>query len=103
MLDHVIIFRADELTPDVEEELFSRLGSMATLPGVLGFAVGKNFGDRSRGFDYCMRITFEDLDALEAYQEHPAHLDLVAYNRAVTTEHLCVDFEWRPIDGPPTS
>jgi hypothetical protein len=93
MLDHVIAFRAD-LTPDGEDELFAKLRVLATIPGVLGFAVGKNHGERSRGFDYCMRITFADRDALARYEEHPTHVEIRAYNRAHTIEHICVDFDW---------
>jgi hypothetical protein len=95
MIDHVIMFKASELGPDGQEELFDKLATLEEIPGVVAFALGKNFGDRSRGFDYCMRITFESRADLDAYQEHPHHLEIVAYNRAVTEEHICVDFEWR--------
>jgi hypothetical protein len=93
MLDHVIAFRAD-LTPEGEQELFATLTRLRDIPGVVDFSVGKNFGDRSRGFDYCMRITFEDRAGLEAYEAHPTHVEIRAYNRSVTIEHICVDYEW---------
>lgn len=94
MIDHVIIFKAEHIDEPTERTLMARLGELAQVPGVLGFALGKNFGDRSRGFEYCMRITFADRAALERYEAHPIHRDVVAYNRTVTDEHLCVDFEW---------
>jgi hypothetical protein len=102
MIDHVIMFRAEGLSNEGSAELMEQLGRLAAVPGVLGFALGKNFGDRSRGFDYCVRVTFADKAALDAYQEHPLHLDVVRYNRAVTDEHICVDFEWDPITLPPS-
>lgn len=94
MLDHVIIFRADDLPADTEQELLRQLGRLKDVPGVLKFASGKNFSDRSRGFEYCVRATLADKAALDAYQDDPLHLEVVAYNRSVTSEHLCVDFEW---------
>ena len=96
MLDHVIMFRAEDLSPAAEEELMAQLGRLRDVPGVLEFALGKNFGARSRGFDYCVRVTFADEASLDAYQDDPLHLEVVAYNRRVTSEHICVDFLYEP-------
>lgn len=99
MIDHVIIFRPRPDLTEVElEKLYRRLGELADIPGVVGYALGTNFGERSRGFDVCMRVTFENRAALDAYEAHPIHLDVVAFNRTVTAEHLCVDFEWEPAE-----
>ncbi|HET6152102.1 MAG TPA: Dabb family protein [Marmoricola sp.] len=94
MIDHVIVFKAENLPADQERELFTQLARLEQVPGVQGFALGKNVGDRSRGFDICLRATFADRAALDAYEAHPLHLEVVAYNRQVTSEHLCVDFAW---------
>ena len=40
-----------------------------------------------------MRITFESREDLDVYEEHPIHKEVVAYNRQVTQEHICFDFE----------
>lgn len=100
MIDHVIIFRAEDLSEAGSAELLEQLARLSQVPGVVDFALGKNYGNRSRGFDYCMRITFEDKAALEAYDADPLHQEVVTYNRAVTQEHLCVDFEWEPVTTP---
>ena len=100
MIDHVIIFRADGLSDQASAELLEQLGRLSQVPGVVDFALGKNYGSRSRGFDYCMRITFADKEALETYDADPLHQEVVKYNRAVTQEHLCVDFEWEPVTLP---
>jgi hypothetical protein len=94
VLDHVIMFKAASLSAEGESELFAELAKLKDVPGVVDFALGKNFGDRSRGFDYCMRITFKSREDLAAYDAHPIHHAVVAYNRAVTDEHICVDFDW---------
>jgi len=96
MLDHVIMFKAENLSAETDAELMRQLGRLRDVPGVLDFALGKNFGDRSRGFDYCLRVTFADREALDIYQDDPLHLEVVAYNRQVTSEHICVDFIWEP-------
>jgi hypothetical protein len=93
MIDHVIAFRA-ELEPDQVAELFAQWDRLREIPEVVELVTGENFGNRSRGFEYCMRITFEDAAGLEAYEKHPVHIEVRTYNRAHTLEHICVDFEW---------
>jgi hypothetical protein len=101
VIDHVIMFKPrPDLTPEDEQKLWARLRELADLPGVVDYALGRNFGDRSRGFDVCMRVTFETRADLDAYEANPGHLDVVAFNRQLTAEHLCVDFEWEPVDRP---
>lgn len=95
MIDHVIAFKAPELDAEAEAALFAKLAQLQHVPGVREFALGKNFGARARGFDVCMRITFDSKADLDAYQDHPIHKDVVAYNRKVTEEHICFDFESR--------
>ncbi len=96
MIDHVIAFKAPKLDEQASAELMEQLTRLGDVPGVEDFAIGMNFGDRSRGFDFCLRVTFADRAALDAYQEDPLHLEVVTYNRAVTEEHICFDFEWEP-------
>jgi len=93
VIDHVIAFKAPSLDPEAEKALFAKLAELQHVPGVRAFALGKNFGARSRGFDVCMRITFDSREDLDAYEAHPVHKDVVAYNRQVTEEHICFDFE----------
>ena len=93
MRDHMISFKA-ELDEEGERELFARWARLREIPEVVELVVGKNVGSRARGFDYCMRITFESEDGLRAYEEHPLHQDVRTYNRSVSIEHICFDFEW---------
>ena len=93
MIDHVIAFKAPDLDSEAQNALLAKLSELQHVPGVREFALGKNFGARSRGFDICMRITFDSRADLDAYEEHPIHKDVVAYNRQVTEEHICFDFE----------
>jgi Stress responsive A/B Barrel Domain len=73
--------------------LFTKLGELRQVPGVREFSLGRNFGDRSRGFDVCMRITFDTREDLDADEAQPIHKEVVAYSRKVTEEHICFDFE----------
>jgi Stress responsive A/B Barrel Domain len=89
----MIAFKAPNIDSDQEKALFAKLGELQHIPGVREFSLGRNFGARSRGFDICMRVTFETREDLDSYEEHPIHKDVVAYNRKITEEHICFDFE----------
>ena len=93
MIDHVIAFRAD-LDEQGRHELFEQWDRLRAIPSVVELVTGENFGERSRGFEHCMRITFDDRAGLEEYESHPVHVEVRTYNRAHTIEHICVDFEW---------
>jgi hypothetical protein len=93
VIDHMIAFKAPNIDSDQEKALFAKLGELQHIPGVREFSLGRNFGARSRGFDICMRVTFETREDLDSYEEHPIHKDVVAYNRKITEEHICFDFE----------
>jgi hypothetical protein len=89
----MIAFKAPNLEPHQEKALFAKLSELQHVPGVREFSLGRNFGARSRGFDICMRVTFQTREDLDAYEEHPIHKAVVAYNRKITEEHICFDFE----------
>jgi Stress responsive A/B Barrel Domain len=93
VIDHMIAFKAPNIDSDQEKALFAKLVELQHIPGVREFSLGRNFGARSRGFDICMRVTFETREDLDSYEEHPIHKDVVAYNRKITEEHICFDFE----------
>ena len=42
--------------------------------------------------DIVLDSLFESLDALEAYQAHPAHKEAGAYVGTVTQDRACIDF-----------
>lgn len=42
--------------------------------------------------DIALISTFESIEALEAYQEHPVHAEAAKYIKGVTCDRACFDF-----------
>jgi hypothetical protein len=63
------------------------------IPVIRTFAVLRDHLGGENQAHLMIDSTFDDWDALEAYQQHPAHLEAVAFFREVGTTRLGVDHE----------
>lgn len=63
------------------------------VPVIRRFEVGVDQLGGDKQADLVLEADFDDWDALEAYQQHPAHLEVVAFFRSVGTTRLAVDYE----------
>ncbi|MCK6080135.1 Dabb family protein [Microbacterium sp. EYE_5] len=98
MIRHVVIWKmaADDAATRAAHaaEVARLLGGLdGVIPGVRSLSVGTNVAVPESNADVSLVLDLDDLDALQAYQEHPAHLEVVAYIRSVTGSRMAVDFE----------
>ena len=68
-------------------------GLPATIPGIRRFEPGVDQLGGERQAHLVLESDFDDWAALETYQQHPAHLAVVAFFREVGTSRLAVDYE----------
>jgi hypothetical protein len=75
MVEHVVLFKTTpEATEEQKERMVAELASLKDkIPGIVDLSVGRNFSDRSQGFDIGLVVRFIDRAALEVYLPHPAH------------------------------
>jgi len=81
MYIHMFAFR---LKPGVTEEQQERMlreirALPKQIPGILEAAVGKNDSPRGQGFAIGGAMKFPDKAALEAYNVHPVHQELLKW------------------------
>jgi len=81
MYIHMFAFR---LKPGVTEEQQDRMlheikGLQKQIPGILETVVGKNESPRGVGYAIGGAMKFPDKAALEAYNAHPVHQDLLKW------------------------
>lgn len=95
MLRHVVFFRfkaeaseADRL--DLEQSLRRLVGR---IPEIRGFEVGRDVIRSERSYDLGLISSFDDLAAMERYQVHPDHQEVVAKVRRLCQSVVAVDFE----------
>ena len=94
MLTHVVLFK---FKPETTAEQATRLeAGLKGLPAVISeireFRVGRDVVRSERSYDLGLVSAFADLDALQRYQVHPAHQEVVALVKALCAGVVAVDF-----------
>lgn len=74
----------------VKERLEALVG---VIPGLQRLVVLRDLGETAGNRDLLLDSDYDDRDALAAYQVHPAHQEVVAFVKTVTTDRACVDWE----------
>lgn len=93
MMTHVVLFKFESRDKQIPIEAKSRLMSMeGVVPSLKGIEVGINEIEGPRAFDLSLVTRFEDLAGLDAYREHPAHLEVLAYLKTVVAQSVAVDY-----------
>jgi hypothetical protein len=94
MLTHVVLFK---FKPETTNEQAARLeAGLKGLPPLISeireFRVGRDVVRSERSHDLALVSAFDDLAALQRYQVHPAHLEVVALVKAHCAGVVAVDF-----------
>jgi phenylalanyl-tRNA synthetase alpha subunit len=74
----------------IREKLESLHG---VIPGLLSVEVGIDFSRTEQSFDIALCAAFESREALQGYQNHPAHQAAAAFIREARTERCLADYE----------
>ena len=98
MIRHVVIWKmaaadADTRTEHAAEVVRLLRGLETAVPVIRSLSVGTNVAVPEANADVSLVMDIDDLDALEAYQTHPAHQEVAAYIRSVAGGRMAVDFE----------
>ncbi|WP_166242303.1 Dabb family protein [Paenibacillus turpanensis] len=93
MLIHVVMFKLKEPTADVLQRTRDVLMSMkGKIPELLDIQVGIDVLRSERSYDLVLTTTFESLEAMQAYQVHPIHQDVIEYIKTVNEQSIVVDY-----------
>jgi hypothetical protein len=94
MLQHYVFLKYREETSDGHITSFCE--QMQALPGVIGevrhLEIGRDELHDARSWDLVLIMEFESVDALRAYQRHPAHAAVMAFNQPFVADVASVDF-----------
>ena len=94
MIVHIVMFKFKEENKEVnlvkvKKELNDLVQKIDVLKSI---EVGVDFNQSERAFDLSLYSTFESKEDLKAYAIHPAHLEVVALIKSVTSEAKVVDY-----------
>lgn len=94
MIRHIVIFQFDE-SKTTEAELLAIKADLENLvtviPELNRMEVGININTNEQQ-DLVLSADVNDLDALESYAKHPAHLEVAQRIGAIKTGRMCVDY-----------
>jgi hypothetical protein len=81
MYIHMFAFRLKAgVTEEQQERMLREIKTLEKrIPGILETVVGKNHSPRGQGFAIGGAMKFPDQAALEAYNAHPVHQDLLKW------------------------
>ena len=97
MIKHIVMWRLREEAGDKAThalELKRRLENLnGRIPGLLKLEVGIDFSKEGESSDVVLYSEFESNAALQSYQVHPAHNEVVPFIKSVRGERRVVDYE----------
>lgn len=98
MIRHVVSWKLVEedaaLRGEQAAEVARRLNAlMGVVPELRTVSAGANVAHPDVNWDVTLVADVDSLEALEAYQVHPAHKEVGAYIRSVVASRVAVDFE----------
>lgn len=95
MLTHVVLFKfKPETTAEQAGQLETGLKGLPTvIDEIREFRVGRDIIRSERSYDLGLVSGFADLAAMQRYQVHPAHQQVVAMVKAICSNVVAVDFE----------
>jgi hypothetical protein len=94
MLRHYVFLKYREGTSDGHVVAFCErmLALRATIPGIEHLEIGRDELHEARSWDLVLIMEFGSLDALRAYQRHPQHMEVMAFNAPFVASMGSVDF-----------
>ena len=95
MLKHVVLFKFKKGAPESAiAEIEKDLGELPDIiPEIMESQSGRDVVRSERSYDLALVSGFENLEAMQRYQVHPAHQKVVAKIGEVCEGILVVDFE----------
>lgn len=95
MLKHVVFFKFKK---DAREaDIVEGVNGLKALPGIIAeirlFECGLDVVHSERSFDFALVSAFDNLDAMQRYQVHPAHQAAAKKMRELSDSVFAVDFE----------
>ena len=93
MLTHIVCWKYH---PEISEEdrvkHIDMLRSLPKLiPEIVSLTVGRDILGLQRSYDTGLVAVFENMDALEIYTGHPAHVDVAALGKRIGQNVVSVD------------
>ena len=95
MVKHIVMWRLREDSAKASDAAHIKAlleGLAGRIPGLLHIEVGVNFIEDPNAADVVLYSEFADRAALEGYQSHPLHLEVVPQVKALAVDRRSADY-----------
>ena len=98
MIRHIVLWKlgaddADTRALHAEQISADLMALRGVVPEILEITVAPNAAYAGQNWDVGLIADFADIEALERYQVHPQHQEVVAFVRSVVSDRASVDFK----------
>ncbi len=95
MIVHIVMFtfKEEKRTENLEKTKGILEALVEKIEPLKSMEVGIDFNGSERAMDLSLISTFDTKEGLKEYAVHPAHLEVVAFIKEVTTLSKVVDYE----------
>ncbi len=104
MIKHLVLWKMKPMAEgrtgkDNAEILVQRLNALRSIipseiPGVISIEAGSNFNNTPAAYDVGLHTAFKTKEDLDAYQKHPAHVQVAEWTKSgITESRIVADFE----------
>lgn len=94
MIKHIVFTKFEDPAENVPAAQ-ALLGALPEqIPEIVSLETGEDVLHSDRSYDMALIITFQSLEDLHAYDQHPEHAKVRAYIRAHRIASATVDFEF---------
>ena len=95
MLKHVVLLKFKKgASESAIAEIEKGLGELPDIiPEIMEFLFGRDVLRSERSYDFALVSEFENIEAMQRYQVHPAHQKVVAKIKEVCDSLVVVDFQ----------
>ncbi|NEO28747.1 MAG: Dabb family protein [Kamptonema sp. SIO4C4] len=97
MIEHIVLFKwKTEATHNQITSVLTHLRGMPDkIPDIMDISCGENFTNRAQGFTHGLVVRFRDRKALDSYQKHPIHQEIVEEQiKPILADILALDYEF---------
>jgi hypothetical protein len=94
MITHIALIKLvhnNAETIELAREILS--GLEGKIPQLRHFEVGVNLVQSYRAYDLSLLVRFDSLEGFQAYQNHPAHVEVVKNLQGLRQSTITVDYE----------
>lgn len=95
MLQHYILikYKKDTSEEHIAEFCGRMLALRNTISSIEHLEIGRDILHDARSWDLILIMRFASTEALRGYQQHPEHLNLMAFNQPAVSDVASLDFE----------